>query len=106
MKVTVYIDDQLGSFNTIKDALYKAVRPHYMIFDKSGPDSVPYLIDELVWVYTDERGLLPCIVDKPHHVVCNSIEDFTFETYFDIEDVNRTVFRTKEDFEKFYTGGN
>lgn len=106
MKVTVYIDDKIGSFNNVKDALVKAVRPHYMIFDSSGPDSVPYLIDEVVWVYTDEHGLIPCVIDKPHHLVCNSADGFTFERYFDIEDVNKIVFRTQTDFEKFYVGGN
>ena len=99
MKVTIYIADRKDNFFEIKDAILNAVHPYYMVFDSLTDDSVPYMIGETIWVHTDNLGLIPCIIDKPHHFVCNSIEDCVYENYFDVEDVGKTIFRSQKEYE-------
>lgn len=61
-----------------------------------------FKIGDIVWVYDDMWGIIPCKIDRPYHCCAGEEGSCTFEMSFTEGDIGDLVFATKEDAEIYW----
>lgn len=61
-----------------------------------------FKVGDIVWVYDFMWGIIPCEVDQSYHCRSGKEGGCTFEMSFTEEDIDKYIFATKEDAEKYW----